>query len=297
MRKHIWALVLIMGLLGPAMGLLLDIPPFDPDNVELVFGKILVESTIEDGAILSFDSLRLTTHYTTPTTGDTLYPFISSNPEHPDTFFTVYTDSGYMYVGRVDTTHGAGTSSHRAWISKIFGVRIADQPEICIILETWTNTLMTLISTDTTFYNLNDEFSLRIYYCGAECYNSFRVQCADTSVQVWTGIYLGVEDVEINMPEEISLTAYPNPFNSAVKIRVRGVEDSRGRVEIFDINGRNVAQLPVGAGSKPARAGGSRTLPYEITWQPDESLGSGVYLVRAKIEDGQTATRRVVYLK
>ncbi len=83
------------------------------------------------------------------------------------------------------------------------------------------------------------------------------------------------------IPRELSIEGcYPNPFNAAVKIRVQGVEDSRVRVEIFDINGRMVYEMPVEAGSKPACAGGSRTIPFEITWQPDESLGSGVYLVR-----------------
>ncbi len=101
----------------------------------------------------------------------------------------------------------------------------------------------------------------------------------------------------IHTPQDFRLHVYPNPFNSAVNIRVRGFEDSRVRVEIFDINGRMVAEMPVGAGSKPARAGWSRTLPYEIIWRPSESIGSGVYLVRAKIGDGQTTTKRIVYLK
>ncbi len=108
-------------------------------------------------------------------------------------------------------------------------------------------------------------------------------------------ILAGIDDV-VELPMEASISASPNPFNSAVRIRVRGFEDSRVRVEILDMNGRIVADIPVGAGSKPASAGGSWTLPYEITWQPDESIGSGVYLVRATIED-EYITKRIVYLK
>jgi len=99
-------------------------------------------------------------------------------------------------------------------------------------------------------------------------------------------------------PSNISLSAYPNPFNSAVSISApEGAE-----VEVFDLNGRRVAQLPdggtVGVGLKPARAGGSETLPYGSVylWTPDKSLGSGVYLVRARVGDKE-AMKRVVYLK
>jgi hypothetical protein len=34
----------------------------------------------------------------------------------------------------------------------------------------------------------------------------------------------------------------------------------------------------------------------EFTWQPEKSVGSGVYLVRARI-GGESVTKRVVYLK
>ncbi len=102
------------------------------------------------------------------------------------------------------------------------------------------------------------------------------------------------------LPAEIELFAYPNPFNSAVTIRVRGVEDSRGRVEIFDINGRRVepvielVEMPSGT-KLPSTGSGSDFC--EFVWTPGESLPSGVYLVRAKMENGQTATTRIVLLK
>jgi len=37
--------------------------------------------------------------------------------------------------------------------------------------------------------------------------------------------------------------------------------------------------------------------PYEITWRLDESISSGVYLVRVTMEDRRTVSKRVVYLK
>jgi hypothetical protein len=45
-------------------------------------------------------------------------------------------------------------------------------------------------------------------------------------------------------------------------------------------------------------AGGMYAAPAndEFIWTPNKSLGSGVYLVRARFDE-QTATKRVVYLK
>ncbi|RKZ30237.1 hypothetical protein DRQ36_06205 [bacterium] len=106
---------------------------------------------------------------------------------------------------------------------------------------------------------------------------------------------IGVEELSPTRPEDIAISAYPNPFNSAVTISVGASHASPANVEIFDINGRIIYETPVGAGSKPAcMSGGSRTLPYEVIWSPDNSLGSGIYLVRIK---GTNAATKVVYLK
>jgi len=76
--------------------------------------------------------------------------------------------------------------------------------------------------------------------------------------------------------KEFSLSAYPNPFNSVISITApEGVG-----IEIFDINGRSIATLPGG----------------EQVWQPEPSVGSGIYLVRAKAGEKEF-TKRVVYLK
>jgi len=105
--------------------------------------------------------------------------------------------------------------------------------------------------------------------------------------------FTGIEEKDKGFkPLVYNISAHPNPFNSAVSISAsQGAE-----IEIFDINGRMVYAMPVGAGSKPARAGGSETLPYEIVWSPVETITSGVYLVRARVGDGEV-TKRVIYLK
>ncbi|MCD6501847.1 T9SS type A sorting domain-containing protein [bacterium] len=98
-------------------------------------------------------------------------------------------------------------------------------------------------------------------------------------------------------PLVYEISAYPNPFNSAVKISIdcHSRENGNPEIEIFDINGRLVDNIPIARGnSAPANR--------EYIWQPDQSLGSGVYLVRARFDrltdrGEESVTKRVVYLK
>ena len=55
-----------------------------------------------------------------------------------------------------------------------------------------------------------------------------------------------------------------------------------------------VASRDVGSGAN-AREGTSPS-PTTVIWQPDESIGSGIYLVRVKIED-TTSTKKVIFIK
>ena len=120
------------------------------------------------------------------------------------------------------------------------------------------------------------------------------------------GIYrwenTGIEE-QPPKPDEYSISAYPNPFNSSVTISISGVCDTPLRIEICDINGRLVETLtPLNKGGCPEGTGGI------LSWQPSPSLGSGVYLVRATVGPStrtgckqgsgtETATARLVYLK
>ncbi len=135
------------------------------------------------------------------------------------------------------------------------------------------------------------------------------------------------------LPAAFEISAHPNPFNSAITITIDGAAICHSResgnpevvmaLEIFDLNGRRVAQLSdrgtVGAGFTPAlndvadnnERDGARPSPTtcEFTWTPDETVTSGVYLVRARFDDHRSlsgaeatggtaaAVKRVVYLK
>jgi len=104
-------------------------------------------------------------------------------------------------------------------------------------------------------------------------------------------------DESVIQPTTFSLSAHPNPFNSAVAISVgEGLKPSR--IEIFDVNGRMVYKTPVGATRRVARSTCQPPVdPYEFVWQPDDNITSGVYLVRATVGDGGSVTKRIVYLK
>jgi len=112
---------------------------------------------------------------------------------------------------------------------------------------------------------------------------------------VYNGYPIGIDESPAK-PKDITLSAYPNPFNSAVKITiVAGVGASDARtgqvgVQIFDITGHLVADLPV------TNCGSPQFVPTPQVWQPEKSISSGIYLIRARVGERET-TRRVVYLK
>ncbi len=116
--------------------------------------------------------------------------------------------------------------------------------------------------------------------------------------------YLPVAERRVEMPEAMSISAHPNPFNSAVKITLDGVgaiHELPLQVEIFDVNGRRVSIIPAKAGIQPPQQSAGFPIgvgnDIEYIWSPEETLPSGVYLVRASIDGVPTATKRLVYLK
>ncbi|HHS50796.1 MAG TPA: T9SS type A sorting domain-containing protein [candidate division Zixibacteria bacterium] len=86
----------------------------------------------------------------------------------------------------------------------------------------------------------------------------------------------------IDRPEGMELSAFPNPFNSAVTIRLPSADVRR--VEIFDVTGRVVETLDV-----PSGAG-------FVGWEPSQTAQSGVYFIKAFAPAAEFSTR-AVYLK
>ncbi len=108
---------------------------------------------------------------------------------------------------------------------------------------------------------------------------------------------------QIATPNRMSISAFPNPFNSAVTISLDFGSDPAerlSRIEIFDVNGRRISVIPdpdresrgVAKNLDSRFHGNDRT----FVWQPDETVGSGAYLIRATAGE-ESITKRVVYLK
>ena len=139
---------------------------------------------------------------------------------------------------------------------------------------------------------------------------------------------LGAEEfVAPAKPGKMEISAWPNPFNASITINIDYRSESRSveqigsgpagvgadftpaSVEIYDVSGRKIADAePVEAGAgrlekdtstgsvpsfAPLNKGGKGG---SYIWRPDESLSSGVYLVRAKVGNN-AKSQRVVYLK
>ncbi|MCK5833433.1 hypothetical protein KAH81_07170 [bacterium] len=123
-------------------------------------------------------------------------------------------------------------------------------------------------------------------------------------------------------PIDIGITAYPNPFNSSVRIAIdapvgagsanpylMGEETLHPKIDIFDLNGRCVAELfsPYSFCTSDSLVKGiseydsnSVEIPrgsWEIIWAPGKAIGSGIYLVHLQFYNGSTATKMVVYIK
>jgi hypothetical protein len=103
---------------------------------------------------------------------------------------------------------------------------------------------------------------------------------------------------ETPTPQSFAISAHPNPFNSSVTITA----PAGAEIEVFDVNGRRISVIPdpdresrgVG-GELDSRFHGNDNI-VGSKWRPDPSLGSGVYLVRARFGACETSCR-VVYLK
>jgi len=88
----------------------------------------------------------------------------------------------------------------------------------------------------------------------------------------------------------LRLDAYPNPFNDACIIRVSGSGYRVASIEIHDLRGNRIAEF---------QSDTRHPFPdtRTIIWCPNKSIVSGIYLVRATMQDGQTIGRKILYMK
>jgi Secretion system C-terminal sorting domain len=102
------------------------------------------------------------------------------------------------------------------------------------------------------------------------------------------------ENPESNLPELITLSSFPNPFNSTTTITIDLKTIEMVTIKIFDMLGRHVTTLLSDASLSSGQ--------HSVIWDTEQEgmnppLASGVYFVRATTESGHRFTTRVQHIK
>jgi hypothetical protein len=86
--------------------------------------------------------------------------------------------------------------------------------------------------------------------------------------------FSSISDAEINkLAEPISITVYPNPFNSSSTIGISGSSEDNTSLDIFNIMGQRVKHFDLGFGE-------NTNLIWDATDSNNRKLTSGVYLIK-----------------
>jgi len=108
----------------------------------------------------------------------------------------------------------------------------------------------------------------------------FPSECLYFDALMVSNLVTGVDEQNPSLPGEISLSAYPNPFNASVNLAVTGVTDCI--IHVYDIAGRGIAEIGIHGGT--------------ATWDAS-NYSSGIYFVRATSENRASQAIKLVYLK
>ncbi len=87
-------------------------------------------------------------------------------------------------------------------------------------------------------------------------------------------------------PARLALDVAPNPFSGACRLASGSLTTLLSDVAVFDIRGNMVWRY------RPTRESGGRA----IVWSPAPSVGNGMYVVRAAVED-HVVTEKVVFIR
>jgi flagellar hook assembly protein FlgD len=92
----------------------------------------------------------------------------------------------------------------------------------------------------------------------------------------------------ISQAKEFSLSQnYPNPFNPSTKINYTLGKDSKVSLKIYDINGKEVANL-----IDANQSSGNHTVTFD-----GKNLSSGTYFYTLSTDNGYTKTLRMTIAK
>ncbi len=88
-----------------------------------------------------------------------------------------------------------------------------------------------------------------------------------------TGAAAAVDGSETSLPQQWSLSLYPNPFNSVLSISILAPETAGGRLTVYNVLGRSVDAMAI-----VVQQGKNR-----FAWKPKEGLPSGVYFIGVEL--------------
>ena len=91
---------------------------------------------------------------------------------------------------------------------------------------------------------------------------------------------------ETALPQNLELSAYPNPFNAALTVHFNLPSAGQAQVSVYNLLGREVARLAQGSFTAGL---------HTVSWQADHT-SSGIYLVRIDA-NGESALRKVSLIK
>ncbi|MCD6594821.1 T9SS type A sorting domain-containing protein, partial [bacterium] len=102
----------------------------------------------------------------------------------------------------------------------------------------------------------------------------------------------GIGKIQNNqiIAQKMKLDVHPNPFNSSVAITA----PAEAEIEIYDIRGNVVWER---SSDRDNRHREMSPTSRTFIWIPAQTSASGLYLVKARMGDGRTITKRIVYMK
>ena len=119
----------------------------------------------------------------------------------------------------------------------------------------------------------------------------------DSRINPDTNTYGGIyfsgweEEVSVNddidIPDQISLIAYPNPFNSTTIISYSNLEG--GEIEIYNIQGQKITILNTQNNEEGQ-------IKWDATDASGERVSSGIYFAKARTSKSQS-TIKLIYLR
>ncbi len=98
---------------------------------------------------------------------------------------------------------------------------------------------------------------------------------------------VAIESVN-SIPEDYSLSNYPNPFNPSTAISYDLPAFSRVNLSIFDLTGKKIATLV-----NDTRSAGK----YTVNYSADAEMSTGIYFLRLKVNGQIADTKKITLLK